>query len=324
MARLRRRHLLLGAAALGAPAFALPQRFPERAVRIVVPYNVGVGPDVVTRAVAEVLARQWQQPVIVDNKPGASGIVAFGELRRTPADGHTLFLVDTATMCVNPLIHDSLPYDPQKDLLPLTLLFHTTFAILVAGEGRWSGVAPLLDAARRAPGRVSYATLGNGHPSHVAIESLARAAGVQLLHVPFKDVGSLFTAVAAGEVDFTAFGLATASGLIQRGKLKVLAVASRTRLKDHPQLPTLAEAGAPEVEMHPWAGLAAVAGTPAGLVDQLQRDLVAAIEAPEVRARVAPLGFELTPSTPAQLRARVAADTALYAPLVREGRVARL
>jgi tripartite-type tricarboxylate transporter receptor subunit TctC len=315
--------LAAGAAVLDTRAAPLARHYPERPVRIVVPYNVGVGPDVVTRAVAEVLAHAWQQPVLVDNKPGASGIVAFGEVRRTPPDGHTLFLVDTGTMCVNPLIHDTLPYDPARDLVPLTLLFRTTFSILVGADSRFAGVAPLLDAARRAPGRVSYATLGNGHPSHVAIESLARAAGVQLLHVPFKDVGSLFTAVAAGEVDFTAFGLATAGGLIQRGKLRPLAVAARVRLASHPQLPTLAEAGAPDVEMRPWAGLAVVAGTPAARVEQLQRDLVAAIEAPEVRRRVEPLGFELTPSTPQELRARVEADTALYAPLVREGRVAR-
>ena len=323
----RERRALLGAA--GALALAQQQaqaaaRFPERAVRLVVPYAVGIGPDVVSRAVAEALQPQWKQPIVIDNKPGASGIVAFGEVRRAAPDGYTLFLADTATMVVNPLINGQLPYDPARDLLPLTLLFRATFVLLVGGESRFASVPQMLEAARREPERVTYASLGNGHASQVAIESLAHAAGVRMLHVPFKDAGALFTAVAAGEVDFTAFGMNTVSGLVQRGKLKPLAVAARTRLREHPQIPTLAEAGAPMVEMRPWAGLVAVAGTPAPIVEQLQRELVTAIDSPAVRARIDPLGFELTPGTPQQFRERIEADLALYAPLVREGRVSRV
>ena len=324
----RERRALLGAA--GALALAQQQaqasaaRFPERAVRLVVPYAVGIGPDVVSRAVAEALQPQWKQPIVIDNKPGASGIVAFGEVRRAAPDGYTLFLADTATMVVNPLINGQLPYDPARDLLPLTLLFRATFVVLVGGESRFANVSQLLEAARRESERVTYASLGNGHASHVAIESLAHAAGVRMLHVPFKDAGALFTAVAAGEVDFTAFGMNTVGGLVQRGKLRPLAVAARTRLREHPQIPTLAEAGAPMVEMRPWAGLVAVAGTPAPIVEQLQRELVTAIDSPAVRARIDPLGFELTPGTPQQFRERIEADLALYAPLVRHGRVSRV
>jgi len=320
----RRDWLAAAAAAAMAPlAQAQGAQFPERAVRIVVPYGVGIGPDVVMRSVADVLSRQWKQPVVIDNKPGASGIVAFGEVRRTPPDGHTLFVADTATMCVNPLIHDNLPYDPARDLMPLTLLFRATFLILVGGDSRFQSVPQLLDAARREPGRVSYASLGNGHAVHVAIETLAQAAGVRMLQVPFKDAGALFTAVAAGDVDFTAFSANTVAGLLQQKRLRALAVASKTRIKEIPGLPTLAEAGAPDVEMRPWAGLVAVAGTPQPVLDQLQRDLVGAIESPEVRERIATLGFELTPSTPQQLRARVESDLALYALLLRDGRLTK-
>jgi tripartite-type tricarboxylate transporter receptor subunit TctC len=279
---------------------------------------------VVARSLAEQLSKQWGQAVLIENKPGASGIVAFSEVRRTAPDGYTLFIADTATMVVNPLINNALPYDPVRDLAPLTLLFHATFVVLVGGDSRFRTPGELLDAARREPGRISYASLGNGHASQVAIESMAHAARVQLLHIPFKDAGALFTAVASGDVDFTTFSLNTVAGLVAHGKLKPLAVAARARLKDHPELPTLVEAGGPDVEMHPWAGLVTVAGTPQPLLEQLHRDLVAAIESDEHRARIAPLGFELTPSTPQQLRARADADLALYAPLVREGRVARL
>ena len=298
--------------------------FPSRAVRLVVPYSVGIGPDVVARSVAERLAMLWGQPVLVDNKPGASGIVAFGEVRRTAADGHTLFLADTATLAVNPLLHASLPYDPVRDLVPLTLLFRATFLLWVGGGNRIRSIAELLEAARRAPGSVSYATLGNGHASHVAIETLARAAGVQMLHVPFKDAGTMLAAVAASEVDLTAIGMNTASGLMTSGRLRPLAVAAKRPLASHPQIPTLVEAGGPPVEMHPWAALVALAGTPAAVLEQLQHDIAAALATPEVRGRAELAGFELTPSTPQALRERIQADITLYTPLVSEGRIAQM
>jgi tripartite-type tricarboxylate transporter receptor subunit TctC len=322
---------MLAAALLGLPAWvASPGRawaadgFPQRAVRIVVPYSVGIGPDVVARSLADRLSQTWSQPVLVDNKPGASGIVAFSEVRRTPPDGYTLFLADTATLAVNPLIHATLPYHPVRDLVPLSLLFRATFLLWVGGENRHRTLADLLAAARRAPGRVSYASLGNGHASHVAVESFARAAGVQFLHVPFKETGTLLTAVGAAEVDFTAIGMNTVAGLMARGRLRPLAVAARQRLAGHPGIPTLAEAGGPPVEMHPWAALVAVAGTPESLLGQLQRDIVTALGSADVRQRAEQAGFEITPSTPQGLRERIEADVALYRPLVAEGRVSRL
>ena len=325
--RAHRRALVLGIAATtlpGWPAWAARGSFPERAVRIVVPYSVGVGPDVIARSVAERLAQQWGQAVLVDNKPGASGIVAFGEVRRTAPDGHTLFLADTATLAVNPLLHETLPSDPVRDLLLLTLLFRATFLLWVGGASRYRSITDLLDAARRAPAGVSYATLGNGHACHVAIESFARAAGVRMLHVPFKDGGTLLSAVAAGDVDFTAIGMNTAAGLMASGRLRPLAVAAARRLPSHPDIPTLVEAGGPPVEMHPWAALVAVAGTPAPVVGQLQHDIVAVLALPEVRSRAEQAGFEITPSTPQGVRDRIQADIARYAPLVSEGRISQL
>lgn len=143
---MRRRRVMTSMAALPAAAVAATgaERFPQRTVRLVVPYSVGVGPDIVARALAEELGKQWDQPVLVDNRPGASGIVAFGDIRRTPADGHTVFLADTATLTVNPLLHASLPYDPQKDLAPLTLLFRATFVLWVAGNHRFQTAADML------------------------------------------------------------------------------------------------------------------------------------------------------------------------------------
>jgi tripartite-type tricarboxylate transporter receptor subunit TctC len=321
----RRTCLAALAALIGAPLRAAPAgTFPSQAVRLVVPYSVGIGPDVVARAVAERLSQQWRQPVLVDNKPGASGIVAFGDVRRTPADGHTLYLADTATLAVNPLLHDTLPYDPVRDLVPLTLLFRATFLVWVGGSSRFRSITELQDAARRAPGSVSYGTLGNGHASHVAVESFARAAGLRMLHVPFKDAGTLFTGVASGDVDFTAFGMNSVAGLMASGRLRPLAVAAKKRLATHPDIPTLAEAGGPPVEMHPWAALVALAGTPAPVLAQLQNDIGTVLMNPEVRSRAEQAGFEITPSTPQGLRERIESDIAMYRPLVSEGRIARM
>jgi tripartite-type tricarboxylate transporter receptor subunit TctC len=314
---------LTGAMSGRAAAAADEHAFPRRAVRLVVPYSVGIGPDVVARSVADGLAQRWGQPVLVDNKPGASGIVAFGEVRRTAADGHTLFVADTATLAVNPLIHATLPYDPVRDLEPLTLLFHATFLLWVGSTNRLRSVRELLEAARAQPQRISYASLGNGHASHVAIESFARAADVQMLHVPFKDLGSLLSAVVSGDVDFTVMSMNTMAPLLARGHLRPLAVAAKSRLASHPEIPTLVEAGGPPVQMHPWAALVARAGTPAPLLAQLQSDIAAVLASAEVRRRAETAGFEITPSTPQALRARIDADIALYRPLVAEGRVAR-
>jgi tripartite-type tricarboxylate transporter receptor subunit TctC len=297
--------------------------FPTRAVRLVVPYSVGIGPDVVARSVAEQLSQQWDQAVLVDNKPGASGIVAFADVRRTAADGHTLFLADSGTLAVNPLVHASLPYDPVRDLEPLTLLFRATFVLWVGGGSRLRSVVELQDAARRSPGSISYASLGNGHPSQVAVESYAHAAGLQLLHVPFKDGGSLISAVASGEVDFTTFSINTMAGLMASGRLRPLAVAARERVASHPSIPTLVEAGGPPVEMHPWAALMAVAGTPASVLAALQQGIGKALASDAVRHRAESTGFEITPSTPQAVRERMQADSAMVRPLIAAGRIAR-
>lgn len=301
-----------------------PAAFPSRPVRLVVPYSVGIGPDVVARSVAEQLAQRWGQPVLVDNKPGASGIVAFGDVRRATPDGHTLYLADAATLAVNPLLHDNLPYDPVRDLEPLTLLFRATFVLWVGGASRLRSLPELQEAARREPGRISYASLGNGHPSQVAIESYAHAAGLQLLHVPFKDGGSLMSAVASGEVDFTAFSINTMAPLMNSGRLRPLAVAARERLASHPSIPTLREAGGPPVEMHPWAALMAVAGTPPPVLSALQQGLAQALASDAVRSRADAAGFEITPSTAQGVRDRMAAESALVRPLIAAGRVVKL
>ena len=322
-----RRQFLLGVAgallATRTAANSATAAFPSRPVRIVVPYSVGLGPDIVARTLAAYLSERWGQPVLVDNRPGAAGIVAFAEVRNVTPDGHTLFIGDAGTLVVNPLIHHELPYDPMRDLAPLTLLFRATFFILTGGASRFATMGELLAAARAQPGLVTYASLGNGSPVHVAIEAFAAQAGVTLLQVPFKDAGTAFSAVANNDVDFTAFSWNSTSGLRKAGKLRPLAVAAHARSSEALDVPTLAEAGAPGVEMRPWAALVAPAQTPAPARARIDHDVHAALADKDVRQRVEGAGFAVTPSTARELTALIDADRIRYAALVRSGRVTR-
>lgn len=319
-----RRPLLCALAAgtlLVSPSIAGGETFPNRTVRIIVPYSVGFGPDIVARTVAQRLSQVWNQPVLVENRPGASGIVALAEVKRVAADGHTLFVADAGSMSANPLLHSSLPYDPHKDFAPISTLFHATFVIWVRTESRFKVLQDMLMEARASPAKVSYASLGNGHPSQLAVETMAQAAEVDFLHVPFRDAGSMFNALVNGDVDFTTVSTNSAAPLVKAGRLRPLAVAARERLKDYPDIPTLPQAGGPPVQMQPWAALVTVAGTPQPILDQLNRDVVEALKLPDVRARIEAIGFDVMPSTPQKLSELIRRDAEIYAPLIRSGRV---
>jgi tripartite-type tricarboxylate transporter receptor subunit TctC len=306
---------------LATVAGAQAPAFPSRAVRIVVPYSVGLGPDVVAREVADHLSQTWRQPVAVENKPGASGIVALAELRRVAPDGYTLFVADAGSMAVNPLIHRNLPYDVERDVAPITTLFSSTLVVWVASGSRFATLADLLREARANPGRVSYASLGNGHPMHLAVETFARAAGVSLLHVPFREAGALTAAVVNGDVDFTVLGMNAAQGPYRSGKWRPLAVGASARLKDYPDVPTIAQAGGPAVSMRPWAALVGVSGTPPQVLDAIHREALAALRDPAVRARIETFGFDVLGGSPGELVELIESDRRTYAPLVESGAV---
>lgn len=296
--------------------------FPSQPVRIVVPFSVGLGPDVVVRALSQQLARAWPHPVVVDNRPGGTGAVAMIEARSAPRDGHTLVLGEAGSLAVLPLIQRHPGYEPLRDFEPLTTVFRATFVLVTGASSRFSDVASLLAQARSASARVSYASFGNGHASQLAVEHFAQRAGVRLHHVPFRDGGQLLGAVAQGDVDFTAISMTSAAGFVKSGKLRALAVAAPRRLKEWPELPTLAQAGGPAVDMTPWAALMAPAGTPAATLDALRTALAAALESADVRAKVESMGFEVLRSTPAQLVDLIRAESELARTLIRDGRIA--
>jgi tripartite-type tricarboxylate transporter receptor subunit TctC len=266
------------------------------------------------------MEQAWGQNVIVENKPGAAGIIAMSEVKRAAPDGHTLFVGDAGSLAANPLIYRNLPY-LVSDFAPLTTLFNATFVVWVRTGSPYRTLRELIDAARAQPEKVSYASLGNGHPSQLAVESFAAAAGITLLHVPFKDAGAMMTAVATGDCDFTTLSANTSSGMVKAGKWRGLAVAAPSRLREHPDIPTIVEAGGPAVTMQPWAALLGVSGTPEPILDRIHKQTLAALNTPEIRTRIEAAGFDVLPSTPAQLVERIRRDVATYTPLVASGRV---
>lgn len=198
-----------------APAAAQPI-FPTKPVRIVVPFSAGSGPDMVVRLVSEKLEREWGQRVVIDNRPGANGWLAIGEAKRAAADGHTLMAVAATHMALQPNLFRQLPFDPVRDFEPVAPLYSTNFFIVVGANSRWTSVAELMAAARASPGTVTYGSWGNGSEAHLGAAMLEAAGGLQMRHIPFRELPQLYTTVATGEVDW-AFGTAATVGPLFRG-----------------------------------------------------------------------------------------------------------
>ena len=313
--------VLVLALALAFTRGAAAQSFPARTVRIVVPYSVGLGPDVVLRTVAEALAQKWKQSVIIENRPGASGVVALSEVKKTPADGHTLFLGDAGSLAVAPYLHANLPYDPVRDFVPVTTIFRATFFLWTATGSRFASLSDMLREAWANPGRVTYASFGSGHVSELLMESFAQRAGIELLAVRFKDGGQMIGSAANGDIDVLPLSFNSVAGMVRGGKLRPLAIGAARRSPDFPGVATLEEAGGPAMEMTPWAALLAVTGTPPSVVETIRRDVRAVLATPEVRRRIEELGFDVLGSTPRELTDLMRAESDLYASLVRAGRI---
>jgi len=300
-----------------APA-ADAETFPSRPVRLLSPFPAGSGPDAVARMVGERLSREWGQPVVVEPKPGGNGFIAMEAVRRAAATGYDLGVVDVGHMAINPSLFRKLPYDPVKDYVPVGGLYRTSFFVVVSSGSPVKSVAELIAAAKSSPGKVTYGSWAVGSPGHLGAAQVEAATGTQMLHVPFKDTAQLYAAVANGEVTWALGSYATAGALIQAGKLRVLAVADGQRSSALPDVPTLEEAGGPRgVDASTWVALVAPAGTPAERVEAISRAVRAALDVPEVKARMATFGFVPAAVPGATVSEWMRKDTPRYAEMVR-------
>jgi len=309
---------LAGALLLAAATGALAQTFPSKPVKIVSPYPNGLTPDIAARAVAERLTRTWGQPVIVEPRPGANGFLAIGQAKKAPPDGYELLLAGQAHLAINPRLFKSVPYDPEKDFAPLSLIYRTVFFVAVRSDGPYKGIPELIAAAKASQKKLSYSSPYVGSPPHLGAAQLAYLTGTEMVHVPFKEAAQVYISVANGDVDWALGSIGSTLPLTKAGKLKLLAIAAKARDPEHPDIPTVAEAGGPAgYEVDTWVSLVAPVGTPPEVAQRLSRDIAAAVTDADVKERFKGIGVDPVSATPAELAALVKRDLAAYGDIVK-------
>ncbi len=289
-----------GSVAAGWAGTAQAQPFPSKPIRWVVPYPAGGGSDFLARTVGQQLSSQVGQPVIVDNKPGANTGIAASDVAHSPADGYTILSADNGTLVFNSALYSKLSYNPDKDLVPVTLMGRFPM-ILVAGPGSDAKDAKdFVAQARARPGSVSYGSAGAGSPHHLAMEMLKLSAGLHMVHIPYRGASPALQDLAGGQVAVMMVDLAAGAAFLKAGKIRPLAVANASRLPQLPDTPTFSELGFKDVEASAQVGVVAPAGTPAEVVATLHRQIAAAIAQPAIRQRLVDFGIEPVANTPQQ------------------------
>lgn len=316
------------AAALSAPvhdAFAQTApsagMYPTRAVRMIVPFPPGGGTDLISRTVAQRLSETWGQPVVVDNRAGANGIIGTEAAARAKPDGYTLLVV-IATHAINPSLYPRLPYDTAKDFAPITLMAQYPFIITIHPSLPAKTVKELIALARSRPGQLSYASSGNGSGPHLGFELFKSAAKIDVVHVPYKGAGPANIDLISGQVQLMFNNFLAAMPQIKAGRLRVLAVTSATRSQVMPDLPTLSESGVPGFDVTGWYVLLAPAGTPQQIVAKVQADTASTLRVPAVNTRLSSEGAQPIGSTPEQLTKFLANEERKWAKVIKDAKVA--
>lgn len=316
MARIPRHLAVLAAACLATAAQA--QSFPTAIVKVTAPYSSGAGPAVFLRVLADRLSKNWGQQVIVESKPGASGFIAIGEVKGAAPDGYNLVAMANSHVAINPALYGAkLPYDPVKDFAPVAMVFRTPFFITVSTSGRYQTVAALIAAAKENPGKISFGSSYVGSPSHLGAAEFQYLTGTRMIHVPFKDQSQMYVQIANGDLVWAFSTLGSALPLIRAGRIKLIAIGAKERLKTQPDVPTIAEAGGPDLVVDSWIGLLAPRGTPAEIVRAINAGVNRALGEPEVLDRLKTFGFEPAVVTPEQFADVIRADQTKYADIVR-------
>ena len=308
---------LLPMALLCAPLPAAAQSFPDRPIKLIVPFGAGSAVDTIARAIAAQVAEQTGQAVLVDNRTGANGIIAAEAAAKSPADGYTLFMPNDGIMAANPALHAKLPYDPIKDFAPVTLT--STVPLVLVGNPAFAAktVPELIALAKAKPGSINYSSTGSGSAQHLAMEFFVEAAGVKMTHVPYKAMGPALTDVIAGTVPLMFSGMSNVIAFVKDGKLRVYGVSTPKRSTAMPDAPTIAEAGLPGYGYAAWNGIVAPAATPPEVVRKLHSEFAKAIANPALRAKLASLGFDLVGAGPEEFGNLIKTDVARLGKLVR-------
>src|SRR6266851_3508760 len=310
------RRFLLALAALLIALPAAAQTWPEKPVRLIVPFGPGSTPDVVMRLLADQLQQKLGQNFIVENKPGASGNIGTDAVAKAEPDGYTVGLSIGGPLGINPLLFGKLPYDPQKDIALVTLLTTQPSALAVNTSLGVNTVAELIDLLTKNPGKYNYGSIGNGSLSHLAMEAIALKSGTQMVHVPYPGSPQAMTAVLRNDVQMACLPAISVTPHVASGQVKILAISLGRRSTLMPAVPTLKESGI-DVEADAWNGLIAPAKTPDAVIAKIHGVVVDALAEPTIREKLATQLMEPIPTTPAQFRAKIDADLARWSPIIK-------
>lgn len=315
-----RRHVLAIAASIAFLPSVRAQTltgFPKKQVRLVVPYPPGGSNDVIARLLAQKLQDFWGQPVVVENKPGAAGNLGSAEVVRSAADGHTLLLTNTNIAAMNPALIERMPFDPQKDLAPISLLGTSSLVMVVNTNVRAQNVQQLIELARSQPGKLTYASGGNGSPQHMSAEMFKNMTKTSLLHIPYRGAAPAIVDLLGGQIDVFIGVINQLLPHIRSGRVRPLAVTGARRVPTLPEIPTMEEAGVRGYESDIWLGLVAPAGTPMPLIDDINRSVNQVMSQPDVKTKLAEQGIEVLLSTPAQMANRASDDLQRWTGIIR-------
>ena len=308
----------LGAVLLCASAVqALPQTFPDRPIRLVVPYGTGGITDITARIVAPRLGEELGQQVFVDNRPGGAGMIGFGMAATAPADGHTLVLATTA-LAANPILFKTIPYDARKSFSPVSLVGVVPMVLVVPPTSPAKSIAELVELARSKPGETNYGSAGNGSDNHLTAELFNHLAGIKVTHVPYRGGGQVMTDLIAGRLSYVFATLPTALPFIGEGRLKALATTGQSRSAALPDVPTVGEIALPNFSLYAWLGLFAPAGVPAPVLDKLNKSAVATLQHADTAQRLRAIGLETKGGTQADLSQHLDTELKRWADLARD------
>ncbi len=305
------------AATLGHPGLARAETWPSRPIQLLIPYPPGGSADLLARPVAARLQERLGQPVVLDYRPGAGGTIATQMLARAKPDGNTLIMV-LAAHAINASLYPRLPYDTRKDFAPVSLVANLPMILAGSSSLRATTVPELIAEAKASPGKLTFASAGNGNTGHLAGELFDSVTGVKMTHVPYKGSAQVVTAMLSGEVQLTFDSISTTLPHVRSGKVRALAMTGTKRAAIAPDVPTLAEAGVPGINITGWYAVLAPAGTPTPVVERLSREIATVLKEPELKATLASNGYEPVGSTPDALRAHIDAEITRWSKVVKD------
>jgi len=297
---------------------AVADDYPNKAIRLIMPYPIGGSIDIAGRMVAQRLADNLGQAVVVDNRTGAGGIVGTETGARAAPDGYTVLMGGTGTLALSPSLQKNLPYDPNKDFTPVTLLVTIPYVVVVQPSFKAANIKELIALAKAKPHEINYGSGGSGSAPHLAAELFKTMADVRITHVPYKGSTPAITDTMSGQVQLTFTGIPSVMTQMKAGRLRPIGVTSLKRTAALPEVPTIAESGVPGYEVNPWFGVLLPARTPQPLVSRLNAEILKVLQLPATRERFAAEGFEAAGNTPAQFAAYIKAEQIKWGKVIKD------